>query len=224
MTVQNAASPPLAVRQAAPFLHLPNNSRLGDASPLPPPETRGAVFLDRDGVLVKDVHFLVRPDQLQVLPGVASALRDLQRTSYVVVVSNQSGIARGYLTEDDLLAVHTELVRLFAGDGVIVDALYYCPHLPEAPVAAYATECDCRKPAPGMILRALADWDLDASDSVMVGDSPRDVEAARRAGIPGILIARNGLEESGAEQAVAGLPEVAALVPSIRSRRRQGGT
>ena len=119
MTLRDAASGSLAVRWDAGFLHLPGNSRLGDAAALPPPETRGAVFLDRDGVLVDDVHFLVRPDQLRVLPGVAPALRELQRRSYLVVVSNQSGIARGYLSEDDLLALHTVLVQRLAEEGAV---------------------------------------------------------------------------------------------------------
>lgn len=172
-----------------PWRHLPGRSRfLSSANGLPAPVDRRGVFLDRDGVIVEDVPFLTTVEKLRVLPGVAEALRRLRERFYLVVVTNQSGIARGLLTEDDLFGIHAELVRRLAGEDVVIDAFYYCPHLPEATVPGYGGECDCRKPKPGMLLRAAKDWDIDLARSFMVGDQPRDVEAGRTAGVRSILL------------------------------------
>jgi D-glycero-D-manno-heptose 1,7-bisphosphate phosphatase len=116
----------------------------------------------------------------------------LQDKFYIVVVTNQSGVARGLLTEDDLMAIHLELVQRLAVEGVVLDALYYCPHLPEATVQAYQVECDCRKPKPGMLLQAKRDWGLDMAHSFMVGDSSRDIEAGCAAGVKCILLNDGG--------------------------------
>ena len=192
------------------YLHLPSNSRLprtgikGDALP-----TRKAAFLDRDGVVVEDVHFLTSVDQLKVLPGVANALRLLQDRFFIIVVTNQSGVARGFLTEEDLMTIHTELTNLLTSEGVTVDALYYCPHLPEAVVPAYKSECTCRKPEPGMLLQAADDWGIDLFQSCMVGDSPRDIEAARRAGVRGIIV---GDKAQDVHRGVPIVPDLAAAV------------
>ena len=180
---------PTSLAKMKGYLHLPLNSRLpftsiGGGGLL----ARRAVFLDRDGVLVEDVHFLTSPKQLRLLPGVTSALCELQSRFFVIVVTNQSGIARGFLTEEDLMTIHAELVRLLSAEGVTVDALYYCPHLPEAVVPAYGISCICRKPGPGMLLRAAGDWRIDLSQSFLMGDTFRDIEAARRAGVKGIMI------------------------------------
>ena len=118
----------------------------------------------------------------------------LQDRFFVIVVTNQSGIARGYLTEDELLTVHTEMLRLLALEGATVDALYYCPHLPEATVPEYGIRCDCRKPGPAMLLRAANQWNIDLPQSFLVGDSPRDIEAAHSAGVKGIMVNREGSE------------------------------
>jgi len=148
------------------------------------------VFLDRDGVIVEDVHFLTSVDSMRLLPGVVQALKLLQQQFYLVVVSNQSAVARGFITEQELLDIHSELVRRLEEQGVVLDALYYCPHLPEGMVEAYTQECECRKPKPGMILRAMKDWNLRADGSFMVGDSPRDTEAGQRAGVKGLRVGR----------------------------------
>lgn len=170
-------------------LHLPGNSRLVGGRPqLKRPAGGAAVFLDRDGVIVEDVHFLRDPAQLRILPGVARALRLLQTDFYLIVVSNQSGIARGFFSEADLAAIHTELVRKLAAEGAVIDALYYCPHLPQAPVEAYAKECQCRKPSSGMLVRAQSDWGIDLGASYMIGDRPRDIEAGLAAGLTGLLL------------------------------------
>lgn len=152
------------------------------------PTTRAAVFLDRDGVIIRDVHFLRRPSQISFLPHV-ELLANLLEGYYLVVATNQSGIARKFLTEDDLLAIHSELVVGLAARGIVIDALYYCPHLPTAEVLDYRVDCNCRKPRPGMLLRAGQEHSLDLTESYMIGDSARDLEAGRAAKLrAGILI------------------------------------
>ena len=180
---------PLTLATLDGYLHLPSHSRL----PIKGAEGgtlthRRAVFLDRDGVLVEDVHYLTSPDQLRLLPSAASALGRLQDQFFIIVVTNQSAIARGFMTEDDLMNIHAELASLFASEGITVDALYYCPHLPEAAVPTYKIDCTCRKPGPGMLLRAAADWHIDLNRAFMIGDTPRDSEAALAAGVVPIMV------------------------------------
>ena len=170
-----------------PYLHLPSSSRLLATSGNHP-EHRATLFLDRDGVIIEDVNFLTSVDCMRLLPGVVQALKLLQQRFYLVVVSNQSGLARGYIAEPDLLDIHSELVRRLEERGVGLDALYYCPHLPEGTIEAFKQECECRKPKPGMLLRAMKDWNLYAGGSFMVGDSARDKEAGERAGVKGLLV------------------------------------
>jgi D-glycero-D-manno-heptose 1,7-bisphosphate phosphatase len=149
---------------------------------------RRAVFLDRDGTLIEDVDYLTDAAQIRVLPGVPGALKLLKEAGFrLIVVTNQSAVARGMLTEEELGLIHEELNRRLAADGAAVDAFYYCPHLPEGAVKRYARACDCRKPAPGLILRAAAEWRVDTGASFAVGDSERDVEAGRAAGCRTIL-------------------------------------
>jgi D-glycero-D-manno-heptose 1,7-bisphosphate phosphatase len=148
-----------------------------------------AVFLDRDGTIIEDVDYLTDPEEVRVLPGVVGALRDLRAAGFLlIVVTNQSAVARGWLTEERLGAVHAELDRRLACGGARVDAYYYCPHLPDGSVPRYAVECACRKPAPGMLEAAAREHNVDLRRSYMVGDSVRDVEAGRRAGCRPILV------------------------------------
>lgn len=134
------------------------------------------LFVDRDGVLNRDVGHLVDPGQLEVLPGVPAALATVNSAGIpVVVISNQSAVDRGLLDPDGLALIHEELAQLLAAGGARVDAFYTCPHLP-------AAGCSCRKPEPGLLLSAAEDHRLDLAASVMVGDRPKDLEAARRAG------------------------------------------
>lgn len=181
--------------------------------------SRPAVFLDRDGVLVKDVHFLREPSDLKVLAGVAEALRMLQNRYYTIVVTNQSGIARGMFTEDRLLSIHSELVRQLFSEGAIIHSIYFCPHLPEAAVPDYQVECDCRKPEPGMLLRAAKDWNIDLSQSFLVGDSPRDIEAAHAAGVKGVLLGETYANRGESDSIVADLLGAARLILDDRSDR-----
>jgi D,D-heptose 1,7-bisphosphate phosphatase len=148
---------------------------------------RPALFLDRDGVINVDVGYPHLPDQIQWLDGALGAIRLANDRGYrVVVVTNQAGVARGYYTEETVVSLHRWMQERFAEAGAHVDQFYYCPHHPEAAVPSYRMCCDCRKPLPGMLLRALA-GDIRRESSLLVGDKPTDVEAAHRAGIAGHL-------------------------------------
>ena len=149
---------------------------------------RKAIFLDRDGVLIEDVHYLRKPDQLRLLPNVSAALQMLQDQYYLIVITNQSGIARGFFTEDDLLNTHIELVRILSEQGAFLDGLYFCPHLEKGVIDDYRLDCHCRKPNPGMLLAAQHDFDVEFMGSYMVGDRLRDAEAAHKAGVTAISI------------------------------------
>jgi histidinol-phosphate phosphatase family protein len=148
-----------------------------------------AVFLDRDGTIIRDAEYLADPRGIELLPGAAEGLARLAGAGFrLVVVTNQSGVARGLFPESAIDDVNRELARILALRGVEVAGWYHCPHLPEAPVAAYARECQCRKPAPGLILRAAGELSIDLARSYAVGDRPRDVEAGRRAGVRGTVL------------------------------------
>jgi D-glycero-D-manno-heptose 1,7-bisphosphate phosphatase len=167
---------------------------------------RPALFLDRDGTLNVDTGYVDRPDRVHLLPGAAAAVaRARARGFLVVVISNQSGIGRGYFDAAALEAVNARLRELLAGDdpGAVLDALYVCPHAPPVPGQA---PCDCRKPAPGLILRAAREHGIDLARSWMVGDKPDDVAAGRAAGTRTVLISKAG-EPGGADLGARGLDE-----------------
>jgi len=152
-----------------------------------------AVFIDRDGTLIEDPGYLRDPAGVRLLPGVSEAIRSLRQAGYrVVVVTNQSGVARGFLTERTLEAIHTELRRQLAEHGAALDGLYYCPYHPDGRVEGYAVESDLRKPAPGMLFQAARELDIDLSNSWMVGDSPVDIQAGRSAGCRTIRLTSPG--------------------------------
>lgn len=148
-----------------------------------------AVFLDKDGTMIDDIPYNVDPSLMTLAPGAAEGLPLLHRLGYrLVVVSNQSGVARGYFAKSAIAAVEDRLRSMLAELGVPLAAFVYCPHHPEGAVAEYAIACDCRKPAPGMILRAARAHGIDPARSWLVGDILDDVEAGRRAGCRTILI------------------------------------
>lgn len=156
---------------------------------------RRAVFLDRDNTLIEDPGYLKDPAQVRLLDGAAEAAARLGRAGYsVVVVTNQSGVARGLLAESDLAAVHRRMKELLAAGGASLDGVYYCPYLdgPEAIREEYRRDSDLRKPRPGMLELAARELNLDLSRSWMVGDSSRDVEAGRAAGCRTIFIGPGG--------------------------------
>ena len=145
-----------------------------------PERLSAAVFIDRDGTLMKDVDYCGDPREVEVFQGAPEALRKLKERGYkIVIVTNQSGIGRGYFTEQAYRAVEKEVARQTGAD--LIDGTYFCPHAP-------AEECDCRKPAPGMVLRAANEHDLDLGQSFFIGDKDSDVECGRRAGTKTILV------------------------------------
>ncbi len=151
--------------------------------------SNAAVFFDRDGTLINDPGYLNHPDQVQLLDGAADALRELRGLSYkTVVVSNQSGVARGIVTEEMLERIHERLRELLAAKGASLDKVYYCPYHPDGVVDQYRKDSDWRKPKPGMLLTAAQEMDIDLAKSWMIGDNERDVEAGHTAGCKTILI------------------------------------
>ncbi|HEY8879301.1 MAG TPA: D-glycero-beta-D-manno-heptose 1,7-bisphosphate 7-phosphatase [Roseateles sp.] len=175
--------------------------------------TRRAAFLDRDGVINLDRGYVYRWEDFAFVPGAVDAMRRLQDAGYaLLVVTNQSGIARGYYDEASLLGLHEALRAHLADQGVQLAAIEYCPHLPGAPLARYAIDCDCRKPAPGMILRAARALDLDLAASLMFGDKPSDIEAAQRAGVGrAVLVATDARPEAAKGES----PEFASLAAAV---------
>jgi D-glycero-D-manno-heptose 1,7-bisphosphate phosphatase len=151
--------------------------------------TRPAAFLDRDGTIIEEVGYLSALGQIAWYPWSIDAIRALNRAGFaVVVVTNQSGCARGYFTEAFVRGVHDALAARLASGGARIDGYYYCPHHPEATVAEYRRQCTCRKPAGGLVERASRELGLDPARSFVVGDTWRDVALARTVGARGILV------------------------------------
>lgn len=149
------------------------------------------VFLDRDGTMNEEVHYLYRPEDLVLLSGCAEAVRLLNEAGYrVIVVTNQAGVARGYYTEADVDALHVYMNTLLAGENAHVDAFYYCPHHPEHGMGKYKKKCRCRKPETGMFEQAEKDLPdgIDRNASFMIGDKLLDTEAGKRFGVTSILV------------------------------------
>jgi histidinol-phosphate phosphatase family protein len=166
------------------------------------------VFLDRDGTIIRDVEYLSKPEQVELLPGAAHAIRRLNDAGIpVVVATNQSGIARGFFTTEDYLRGEARLAALLGDEGAHIDATYFCPHLPTV-----TGPCDCRKPALGMFTQAARDLSLDMSSPAFIGDRWRDIAASGVLGGTGILIAsRDARSDDVAHARDAGL----AIVPSL---------
>ncbi len=149
-----------------------------------------AVFLDRDGVITREPpHYAHKLSQLQLLPGAAEAIRRLKENGFIIViVSNQSGIGRGYYEEADMISFNQAMQDSLAEMGAGFDALYFCPHHPEAGQGEFLKDCECRKPKPGMLTRAAKELDIDLEWSYLVGDKVTDIEAGKRAGCATILV------------------------------------
>ena len=144
---------------------------------------RKAVFLDRDATIIEDMEFSVDPAELRPFPEAIDGMRKLQEAGYaLVIITNQSGIARGYFDEVALKSVNTLLVAILKEQGIDIEAVYYCPHHAKGVVEEYAVDCECRKPRPGMLLRAAKEYGIDLAASWMVGDRPADVGAGLAAG------------------------------------------
>jgi D-glycero-D-manno-heptose 1,7-bisphosphate phosphatase len=155
--------------------------------------SRKAAFIDRDGVLNEERAFVHRIEDFVLLPGAIEALRILQSAGYLlVVITNQSGIARGRYSEADYLALTAQMRERLQAAGIRLDAVEYCPHLADAPVERYRLDCDCRKPKPGMLLNAIRALDIDPRASFLVGDRLSDIEAGRAAGVGRCFLVRTG--------------------------------
>ncbi|MGH9338319.1 MAG: D-glycero-alpha-D-manno-heptose-1,7-bisphosphate 7-phosphatase [Acidobacteriota bacterium] len=149
-------------------------------------QPKPAVFFDRDGTLIEETQYLTRREDLRVYPAALEAVRQVnQNGRLVVVITNQSAVARGLLSEDDLRALHGFMSDAFQREGARIDAFFYCPHHPEA---GNGQACDCRKPQPGLIKRAQRELNIDLNQSYLVGDKLLDVMTARRAGCKSILV------------------------------------
>jgi histidinol-phosphate phosphatase family protein len=151
--------------------------------------SEAAVFLDRDGTLIEEVGYLDRPERVALYPYSAEAIVAFNRAGLrVVLVSNQSGVARGFFTEEVVREVHAHIEQQLANRGAHIDAYYYCPHHPDGKVPAYARVCVCRKPAAGLVDRAVRELDVDPRRSFTVGDRWLDIALARTIGARGILV------------------------------------
>lgn len=161
-----------------------------------------AIFLDRDGTINRYVGFLRDINQFELLPGVIEAIKSINDSGYLcIVVTNQPVIARGEVTEDELKCIHNKMETLLGEAGVYVDAIYYCPHHPdkgfEGEISGLKIECECRKPKPGMLLKAAKDFNIELNQSWMIGDGERDIKAGNAAGCKTLLIVSEGSESNG---------------------------
>jgi len=153
------------------------------------PKKHKAVFLDRDGTICEEVGYMDSIEQMKLIPRSGEAVRMLNQQGFkVVVITNQAGVARGLFPESRLEELHAEMGRQLKAEGARVDAIYYCPHHPTEGTPPYRQECECRKPAIGLLRRAAADLNLNLPSSYMIGDHFSDVECGQRAGAQTVLL------------------------------------
>lgn len=147
------------------------------------------LFFDRDGTLNTELDYLSRPEELQLIPNAARAIREANDFGVkVFIITNQSGIARGLFTETDLEAIHERLRAMLAAEGARIDAIYTCPHHPDYGTTPYKRDCDCRKPKPGMLHKARNDYGIRLAQSFVIGDRCIDMQAGRAAGCSTALV------------------------------------
>lgn len=151
-----------------------------------------AIFLDRDGTINVEKHYLHKIEDFEFLPGVMEGLKILQDAGFLlVVVTNQSGIGRGYYTEEDFAQLNEWMINELKDNGIHISRVYYCPHLPDAAIEKYRRDCECRKPKQGMFIQAMRDLDIDLGSSFAVGDKIRDCAISESSNCKGFLIANN---------------------------------
>ena len=164
---------------------------------------RRALLIDRDGTVCEDVGYLESPEALRLVPGSARAIVEAARAGFqTILITNQAGVAHGRLDELVLDEIHDRLRELLAAEGARLDGIYYCPHHPEAALPRYRVDCACRKPKPGMLLRARDEMGIELGSSYVIGDHQRDIEAGTSAGATSILV----LTGHGREMSNAGVP------------------
>jgi D,D-heptose 1,7-bisphosphate phosphatase len=187
-----------------------------------------AIFLDRDDTLIEDPGYINHPDQVKLLDGVAEALVELRAMGYkLVVVTNQSGVARGIVSEEALDEIHNRLKQLLAEKGAYLDQIYYCPYHPEGVVAKYRKESNMRKPNPGMLTAAAREMDIDFGQSWFIGNTSSDIEAGQRTGCKTILINRSAYYtepkpgEATADYKSVNIKEAVNIIKKYRRSSRQ---
>jgi D-glycero-D-manno-heptose 1,7-bisphosphate phosphatase len=189
---------------------------------------RPAVFLDRDGTINEEVDFVRTPDQLALIPGAAVAIRRLNRAGLLTcVISNQSGVGRGFYTEEDLTLIHARLTEDLKKEEAMLDRIYYCPHHPTEGVPPYNITCACRKPSPGMLLAAQRELDVDLQRSTVVGDRSVDILAGRAVGARTVLVLTGYGQKAAEECAARGIhPDhtVASIVDAVAVILGEDGT
>jgi D-glycero-D-manno-heptose 1,7-bisphosphate phosphatase len=184
--------------------------------------TRPAVFLDRDGVINKEKDYVHTIDEFHFIDGVFEACREMSKAGYrLIIITNQAGIARGYYTENDFNHLTKWMLNEFNKHGIQIDGVYHCPHHPVHGVGDYHRDCECRKPAPGMILHAAKEHSLDLRHSILVGDKTTDIDAGRAAGVgccilllTGHTLSKNDLDK--ADTVFDDLPGVASAIVNNR--------
>lgn len=148
-----------------------------------------AVFLDRDGTINVEKNYLYRIEDFEFLPEVITGLKRLKEAGYLlIIVTNQSGIARGYYTEDQYKVLEEWMLQQLENEDITIDGVYYCPHLKDAPIEKYRINCNCRKPQLGMFERAVAEHDIDLQQSIAIGDKIRDLAICNVSGTQGYLV------------------------------------
>ena len=148
-----------------------------------------AVFIDRDGTISEEVGYINHVSRFRLFPYSAAALKQLHDNGYLaIVITNQAGVARGYFSEEMVQAIHKQMIIDLENSGARLDAIYYCAHHPTVGEPPYQLDCDCRKPKPGLLLRAARDYDIDLANSWMVGDRYSDIELAANAGVKSALV------------------------------------
>jgi D,D-heptose 1,7-bisphosphate phosphatase len=161
-----------------------------------------AIFLDRDGTINEEAGFLDSLEKLHLIPGVAGAIRMINESGFkAIVVTNQGGVARGIFDEEMVLATHQRLQQMLQEKGAWIDAFFYCPHHPTEGRGIYLKDCPCRKPAPGMLLRAKNELMVELEDSWIIGDTLKDIEAGAKVGVKGVLVKTGYGSETAAQLA-----------------------
>lgn len=172
-----------------------------------------AVFLDRDGTLNPDPGYISDPDAFNLFPGVGAALAGLQGAGFLLIlITNQSGIARGLITSEQLVAIHEKMQSQLAEAGATIDAIYHCPHHPDYPPVDGISDCNCRKPRPGLIERALQDYQINPASSYMIGDRSSDIKIALATGVKPVFIGPAPLPDFAAVETFPDLSAAAAWI------------